>query len=98
MVVPVDVKRRLHPGDNTVAVVVSNYGESGGLNQGVTLRMQDKPVLPEWKRSVFNGLAQIIVQSTKESGVIKLTATAKGLTPATVSVQSQSCAPRPAVP
>ena len=31
-------------------------------------------------------------------GAIKLTATAKDLTPATVSIQSQSCMPRPAVP
>ena len=98
MVVPFDVKQRLHPGDNTVAVVLSNYGESGGLNQGVTLRMQGKPNLPEWKRSVFNGLAQMIVQSTREPGAIKLTASAEGLSPATVSVQSQSCVPRPAVP
>ncbi len=98
MLVPVDVKRRLHPGDNTVAVVVSNYSESGGLSRGVSLRMQDKPVLPEWQRSVFNGLAQIIVQSTREPGDIKLAATAEGLPPATVSIQSQSCAPRPAVP
>jgi GcrA cell cycle regulator len=44
------------------------------------------------------GLAQIIVQSTREPGAIKLTATAKGLSPATVSVQSQPCTPRPAVP
>ena len=98
MLVPLDVKRRLHPGDNTVAVLVSNYSESGGLNQGVSLRMQGKPILPEWKRSVFNGLAQIIVQSTREPGAIKLTATAEGLSPATVSVQSQPCTPRPAVP
>jgi len=98
VVVPIDVKRRLHPGDNTIAVVVANYGESGGLNQGVTLRMHDQPILPEWKRSVFNGLAQIIVQSTREPGAIKLAATAEGLSPATVSVQSQPCAPRPAVP
>jgi beta-galactosidase len=60
--------------------------------------MRDKTVLPEWKRSVFNGLAQIIVQSTREPGAIKLTARAKDLTPATVSIQSQPCAPRPAVP
>ena len=70
MLVPIDVKRRLHPGDNTVAVVVSNYSDSGGLNRGVTLRMQDKPVMPEWKRSAFNGLAQVIVQSTREPGAI----------------------------
>jgi beta-galactosidase len=98
MLVPVDVKQRLHPGDNTVAVVVSNYSETGGINQGVSLRMQGKPILPEWKRSVFNGLAQIIVQSTRQPGAIKLTATAEGLTPATMSVQSQPCTPRPAVP
>jgi beta-galactosidase len=94
----VDVKHLLHPGDNTVAVLVENYSTSGGINKGVSLRMQDKPVLPEWKRSVFNGLAQIIVQSTREPGAIKLTASAEGLSPATVSVHSQSCTPRPAVP
>jgi beta-galactosidase len=93
-----DVKHLLHPGDNTVTVLVENYSSSGGITNGVTLRMQDKPVLPEWKRSVFNGLAQIIVQSTREPGAIKLTATAEGLSPATVSVQSQPCVPRPAVP
>ena len=60
--------------------------------------MQDKPVQPEWKRSVFNGLAQIIVQSTKEPGAIKLTASADGLSPAIVSVPSQPCAPQPSVP
>jgi len=65
--------------------------KSGGLNQGVSLRMPGKPILAEWKRSVFNGLAQIIVQSTREPGAIKLTATAEGLSPATVSVQSQPC-------
>jgi beta-galactosidase len=98
MVAAFDVKRLLHPGDNTVAVVVANYGESGGINKGVTLRMQGKPILPEWKRSVFNGLAQVIVQSTRDPGEIKLTARAKGLLPATTSVQSQPCTPRPFVP
>ncbi len=94
----VDVKHLLHPGDNPVAVLVENYSKSGGITNGVTLRMQDKPALPEWKRSVFNGLAQIIVQSTREPGDIKLTATAKGLSPATVSVQSQPCTLRASVP
>jgi beta-galactosidase len=98
MVSAVDVKHRLHPGDNTVAVLVENYSSSGGITLGVTLRMQDKPVLPEWKRSVFNGLAQIIVQSTKDPGEIKLAARAESLSPATVSVSSQPCPPRPAAP
>ena len=51
-----------------------------------------------WKRSVFNGLAQIIVQSSKEPGEIKLTARAEGLSPATLVIPTQPCTPRPAVP
>ncbi len=94
----VDAKRLLHPGDNPVAVLVEYYSSSGGINKGVTLRLQDKPVLPEWKRSVFNGLGQIIVQSTKKPGAIRLTASADGLSPATVSVPSQPCTARPVVP
>ena len=94
----VDVKHLLHPGDNPVAVLVENYSSSGGIIKGVTLRMQDKPVQPEWKRSVFNGLAQIIVQSTKEPGAIKLTASADGLSSATASVSSQPGTSRTAVP
>ena len=45
---------------------------------------------PQWARSLFNGLAQVIVQSTREAGEIKLTATADGLGPATVTVQTQA--------
>jgi beta-galactosidase len=48
--------------------------------------------------SLYNGLAQVIVQSSREAGEIKLTARAEGLTPATVSVNTQPCAPRPSVP
>jgi beta-galactosidase len=53
---------------------------------------------PHWSRSLFNGLAQIIVQSTRDAGKFNLTASADGLTSATAAVQTQPCAPRPAVP
>jgi beta-galactosidase len=79
-------------------VAVANWGEQGGLNKGVLLEFQEKSVAPEWQRSVFNGLAQIIVQSTREPGEIKLTASAEGLSPATASVSSQPCTSRPAAP
>ncbi len=46
----------------------------------------------------FNGLAQIIVQSTRAAGEIKLTANANGLILGKVTVQTQSCALRPFVP
>jgi len=50
------------------------------------------------RRSLFNGLAQVIVQSTRETGEIKLTAIADGLAPGTTSVQTKPGAPRPSVP
>ena len=56
------------------------------------------PTQSDWQRSVFNGLAQIIVQSTKISGQITLTAKADGLQSATIYIQSQASEPRPCVP
>jgi beta-galactosidase len=53
---------------------------------------------PAWSRSAFNGLAQIIVQSTKDAGEIKLTADAEGLQSATATIQTVSGATRPSVP
>jgi beta-galactosidase len=47
---------------------------------------------------VFNGLAQVIVQSSKDAGEIKLTATAEGLQPATATITTQAAAARPSVP
>ena len=64
----------------------------------VTVKVIGQVSAAPWARSLFNGLAQIIVQSTKDAGEIKLTATADGLAPATSAVQTQPCAPRPSVP
>ena len=93
-----DVKTFLHPGENTIAVAIANYGPAAGVNKGVCLRMPEPPLPVEWRRSVFNGLAQIIVQSSKEAGAIKLTARSAGLQPATILLQAKTAAPRPAVP
>jgi beta-galactosidase len=93
-----DIKRALHAGDNVIAVGVKNDGGEGGLNPDVNVEITGQPQASPWSRSLFNGLAQIIVQSTKDAGEIKLTATADGLKTATISVQSQVCTPRPSVP
>jgi beta-galactosidase len=93
-----DVKHLLHSGKNVIAVAVANWDGPGGINKGVNLRLGEKPELPRWKRRVFNGLVQIIVQSSKSPGEIKLTAQAEGLSPATVMIQSQPCTPRLCVP
>jgi beta-galactosidase len=93
-----DIKRFLHEGDNVIAVGVRNASGTGGLVMGVNVELTGQPVAPAWSRSVFNGLAQIIVQSTKDVGEIKLTASADGLTPVTATIQSAACTPRPSVP
>ena len=93
-----NVKAQLHPGENTVAVTLANYGSAAGLNRGVCLRFQGKPAPVSWRRSAFNGLAQIIVQSTREAGAIRLTARAEGLQPATITIRSEAAPLRPIVP
>ena len=93
------LKEYLHPGENTVAVVMRTYGATGGLAKGVALRFVQPPAPVAWSRSVFNGLAQVIVQSTRGTpGTITLTARAAGLRPATVTVQTDPATPRPALP
>ncbi|MEI9863761.1 MAG: hypothetical protein WDN00_04230 [Limisphaerales bacterium] len=57
-----------------------------------------KSVSAPWSRSVFNGLAQVIVQSSKDADEIKLTATAEGLQPVTTTITTQTSAGRPNVP
>jgi hypothetical protein len=47
---------------------------------------------------VFNGLAEVIVQSTKEPGALKLKASSEGLRPASFQLVSQAETPRPALP
>jgi beta-galactosidase len=93
-----DVKKFLHVGDNVIAVGVYNGVAQGGLNPNVNVQIIGHVTTAPWARSLFNGLAQVIVQSTKDAGEIKLTAAADGLTPATTSVQTQPCVPRPAMP
>jgi beta-galactosidase len=56
----------------------------------------------ESKRSLFNGLAQAIVQSTKHAGEIHIEAVKKGserseLTPAKLTITTKQVEPRPAV-
>ena len=93
-----DIKKALHIGDNVIAVGVRNDAGEGGLDPNVNVEIVGKPVGSAWTRNLFNGLAQVIVQSTKDAGEIKLIASADGLKSATVSVQTQPCTPRPNVP
>ena len=94
-----DVKALLHPGTNVIAVPVASWDPDGaGIGRGVLLRLQGDPGPVKWSRSAFNGLAEVIVQASKEAGPIALTARSEGLQPATFTLVSKAMASRPAVP
>ena len=93
-----DIKQFLHAGDNVIAVGVKNNGGEGGLNPDVNVDVIGKATASPWSRSLFNGLAQVIVQSTKDAGEIKLTASADGLQSVTATIQTAAGPMRPSVP
>ncbi len=93
-----EVQKFLHDGDNTIAVAVQNHDGSGGINKGVALDIQAKPAPVHWKRSAFNGLAQVIVQAGKEAGTLHLTAQADGLSGASIDITSAEDSPRASLP
>ena len=93
-----DLKKYLHVGDNVIAIGILNREGSGGVNKGVSLLLQQPPVAPSWSRRVFNGLAQIIVQSTRDAGEIQLTASADGLKSSTATIVTKPATPRPSLP
>ena len=93
-----EVKSVLHPGDNVVAVLVWNESGTGGLDPNVNVELTGRPIVLDWSRSVFNGLAQVIVQSSRAAGAIQLTATADGLNAATATVTTQPAPAPPEVP
>jgi len=93
-----DLKRALHAGDNVIAVGVKNDSGTGGLNPDVNVEITGQPQAAPWSRSLFNGLAQVIVQSSRDAGEIKLTASADGLQPISATVQTVPGGMRPSVP
>ncbi len=93
-----EIGRFLHAGDNTIAVAVKNNEGPGGLSSGVSLLVQETPVPVHWKRSVFNGLAQIIVQSSKKPGELELAASSPSLDSAVLAIPARACKPTPSVP
>ncbi len=83
-----EIKPFLRVGDNTIAVAVINADGAGGLGNNVVLKFVKKPEPLEWQRSIFNGYAQVLVQSEMAAGEIKLTATANGLASAVVLINT----------
>jgi len=93
-----DLKQCLHVGDNVIAVGVYNGYGQGGLDPDVQLDVVGRPTSVQWSRSLFNGLAQIIVRSARTAGKITLTARAEGLVPATATVETRPGSPASDLP
>jgi beta-galactosidase len=80
--------------DNLIRFKVSGEGLLIGVGNG-------DPNCQEWdngsQRSLFNGLAQVILQSTKKPGLLTIDATSEGLEAATLSIETKEVRLRPAV-
>jgi beta-galactosidase len=68
----------------------------GAGNGDPSCHEDDKPPSPrEAKRSLFSGLAMVLVQSLKQPGQIKLLASSDNLDPASTIIDSEPAKPRP---
>jgi beta-galactosidase len=94
----VDEKDRSVPtANNLVNFKLDGPGRLIGVGNGdPSCHEDDKPSSPlTATRSLFNGLAMVLVQSVKQAGELKLLATAEKLDPAWIILQSEAATPRP---
>ena len=83
-------KTLLKPGNNNITIIATPIGKKHDwdfVNQDPGL-IQIFTQPSSWKRKLFNGYAQVIVQATKEAGKITLTATSNNLKQATLNINS----------
>lgn len=79
----------LHPGKNAIAIVATPLlkkypWDNINTNPG---NIQVSIPAEGWKRKLFNGYAQVIIQTGKSTGEIELTASAEGLTSTSIIIQ-----------
>ncbi len=82
----------LKPTGNTVRIEATRFAEWSARESirethPASLRVTTPPA--PWSRSVFNGLAQVIIQSTGEPGAIELSASADGVRAAVLRVSAR---------
>jgi beta-galactosidase len=89
----------LHSGKNVIAIVAAPASSARGNRGGQSNPAMIRVVVPakDWQRSLFNGLAQVIVQSTGKPGDIQLTAKSTGLADAVLRIHAEETALRPAI-
>ncbi|GAA4496864.1 beta-galactosidase GalB [Hymenobacter ginsengisoli] len=71
---------------NLVKFAVSGPGFVAGVDNGYQASME--PFKADFRKA-YNGMALAIIQTTEKGGAITIKATADGLTPASITVQSQ---------
>ena len=83
-------KANLRAGKNSIVIVAEPliYQYKWGTVNTNPGTIQILTPAPTWKRSLFSGLAQVIIQSTGEAGEITLTATSNGLKKAEIKIPS----------
>jgi beta-galactosidase len=92
-------KNNLMPGKNVIVIVatpISKKYEWENVNTDPGLIQLFTPA-EQWTRKLFNGLAQIIVQTKKEAGEITLVADSPGLKAGTIKLKVNHSETRPAV-
>jgi beta-galactosidase len=80
---------KLKPAGNKlrlVSPVFPEWRDREGLAQLHPLSLRIQQAAPTWRRAAFNGLAQVIIQSTGEPGMITLRATSANLSAAVTEV------------
>lgn len=81
------VKGKLKPGKNVLVIMIKNNANVGGLGRGVRLTTPASEA--KWSRSLFHGLAQIIVQSDRSGKEIVLGAKSGRLKPARLVIKTK---------
>ena len=90
----------IHFGKNEYSVVGQRFSKTHQWDEPNTDPGLVQTISPslQWKRSVFNGLSQVIVQSTKQPGAIDIKASAEGLLQTIIKIQTEPTTPRLSVP
>jgi beta-galactosidase len=93
----------LRPGKNVIAIV-DELRTGGRINRGRGANQSSPGLIRvttpagNWKRSLFGGLAQVIVRSTGLPGEITLTAKSPGLADGVLKLSAEQAAWRPSIP
>jgi beta-galactosidase len=82
----------IKPGKNVYAVVGQRFRKTYQWDEPNTDPGLVQIINPagQWKRKVFNGLAQVIIRSSKQAGEILLSAASPGLKPTVIKIQTQA--------